>query len=190
MKGTRRASDDGAAPSTNLDKRIGSLIRSSYRKTIAKRFIKVGKAVACFCVVLTIISVILLSVGATRNAIFNAIVKWHEQYTEIRYEHSPHDTVIYRPSYLPEGFREISVKPTVNSTTVIYENESGDQIFFVQQQVENASMLVDNENADFIEISISGNPGFLFKASTDQDSSVLVWEKDGNVQPDSSHRQR
>jgi hypothetical protein len=169
-------------PSPVLDKRIGSLIKSSYRKIQARRFVKgLGKAAACLCVLLAVSSVILLSVEATRNAIFNAVLDWQDEYTEIKYEGASENNSIYRPTYLPEGFHEKSVEGDINFTTVFYENDAGVSIIFDQQKAGSGTTLVDNEHSDYYEVQISGNIGHLFKSKTENDSSILIWEDHGIV---------
>lgn len=168
-------------PSPALDKRITGLIKKSVRhaktKHISKNF---GKLVASICILLTIASIVLMSVGATRNAIFNAIIKWQEKYTEIKFGDSSEDN-IYRPTYLPEGFSEITVRNTGGSTIIIYENKEGNQVYFNQGKAENDTTLVDNENTDAFEIKISGNTAYLFSAKTEDDANMLIWQANGIV---------
>jgi hypothetical protein len=179
---TAGAEQSGFIPSPALDQRIDGFIKRSRRQIKVKRVVKgFGKAAACLCVFLTIASIVLLSVGATRNAILNAVISWQEEYAVIKYE-APAETNsqnIFRPAYLPMGFSENSIKSTDNSTTIIYENKSGDLIFFIQQAAGNASTLVDSENTDYSEIVLAGKTGYLFEAKTEVDSSILVWEENG-----------
>lgn len=169
-------------PSPDLDKRIGSLIKKSYWRIKAKRLTRgLGKAAACLCILLTITSAVLMSVGATRNAIFNAIIKWHEKYTEIRFGESSENMSFYRPTYLPEGFSEKTVEAGVNFTTIIYRNSSGERIAFDQQSADGGVNLVDSENTEYTEVLLMGNTGYLFKAKTENDSNILIWEQNGIV---------
>ncbi len=177
-----KTEQSGLAIAPALDKRIEGLIKKSCRRVEIKRFAKgLGKAAACLSMLLAVSAVVLISVEATRNAIFNAVLIQREKYTEIKYEATSDKggNNIYRPTYLPEGFYESIVKSTGNSTTIIYENETGDLIFFIQQEAQNASTLIDSENTDYSAIDLSGKTGHLFKARTEDDSSILTWEEDG-----------
>ncbi len=73
----------------------------------------------------------LLSVEATRNAIFNAIIKKFDKYTEIKFNKGVEDETnnkLYSPIYLPQGFRETSVVTYGNSIMIIYTNNEGNEI--------------------------------------------------------------
>jgi hypothetical protein len=168
-------------PSPALDRRIDRLIKKSYLRIKAKRFTsRLGKAAAFFCILLTVASVILMSVSATRNAIFNAILKWHEQYTEIRFGESS-ERHFYRPAYLPAGFSEQTFEAGDNYTTIVYKNSNGEKLVLDQQAADTGVNLVDNENTDYSEIQIHGNTGYLFKAKTESDANIVIWEQNGIV---------
>lgn len=172
----------GCIPSPVLHRRIMSLIQRGYRKAVERRVIKkLGKAAACLCIILTVSSIVLMSVGATRNAIFNALIRWNEQYTEIQFGDASVNDSFYRPLYLPEGFGEKSVEASASFTTIVYMNSSGVKIVFDQQPAGTGTTLIDNENTDYVGIQLSGNPGYLFEAKTKSDSSVLIWEEEGVV---------
>lgn len=167
------------SPSPEMDSRIQKIIHQRCRKADLRRFAKgFGKAVACIAILLMVASAVLLSVEATRNAIFNAIIEWREGYTEVRFgdeEEAPQDG-IYRPAYLPEGFNEVSCQTSADTTLIRYEKEDGDRIIFQQWPAESSSLLVDNENTNYIEIEVSGKTAYLFQALTEDDDSVLIWQ--------------
>ncbi len=172
----------GCIPSPVLDKRIEGHIKSSHRKIKAKRFAKVfSKAAACLCALLAVSSIILMSVEATRIAIFNAVLSWHEQYTEIEYGASDAQGGIYRPTYLPDGYSEKEFRPVGILTMIVYENEAGDQLVFSQEEAGHTKTAVDNEHTDYFEVQISGNAGHLFKAQVEGNASFLIWEDHGIV---------
>lgn len=173
----------GCTPSPALDRRIDGIIKGYNRKKRARRLAKgLGKAAACLCLLLAVSSIILLSVEATRIAIFNAVLTWREQYTEIWYE-MPSDTSghTYRPAYLPEGYTEKEFRPGGSITMIIYENEAGDQIIFVQEPAGNGTTAVDNEHTDYSRVKVSGSEGHLFEAQDKDNASMLIWEKHGIV---------
>ncbi|NLT14104.1 MAG: DUF4367 domain-containing protein [Clostridiales bacterium] len=174
---------NGCTPSPVLDSRIEGIIKRYNRKIRARRLVKgFGKAAACLCILLAVSSVILLSVEATRIAIFNAVLTWHEQYTEIRYE-TPSDTGgrIYRPAYLPEGYSEKEFRPGGGITLIVYENEAGDQIVFMQEPAGSGTTAVDNEHTDYSRVKVSGSESHMFEARDEGNASMLIWEKHGVV---------
>lgn len=173
---------DDYKPSPTLDKRIGEIIRHQRRKARVKLIFKhIGKAAAILCILLTVSSIVLMSVGATRNAIFNAIINWQEKYTEIGFSETSEANSLYRPAYLPEGFSENSVSMLGAMTMIIYENKDGIQIYFNQAKAGTDTTYVDNENTDAYEIKISDDKAYLFKGKTEQDSNMLIWETNSTV---------
>lgn len=169
-------------PSQELDKRINMLIEKSYRKPKMLRFAKkFGKVAACICIVLTISSVTLLSISATRNAIFNAIIEWQKKYTEVKFGDLSTDNSIYHPTYLPKGFSESSIEKFGNIVMITYSNKAGENILFSQWVYDTGISLVDNENKNYSAIEISGEKAYLFKAQTENDSDILIWQSKGMV---------
>ncbi|AGL02459.1 DUF4367 domain-containing protein [Desulfoscipio gibsoniae] len=172
-------------PSPELDRRIKKLIYQSQRKSkirhFAKRFAKVA---VCIAIVFTFLNAVLLSVEATRNSIFNAIIAWQEKYTEVKFGESKKESQqdnVYRPTYLPEGYKETAAERYGNTFTIIYTNNAGEEILFDQRPAESGTSLVDNENTEYTKVKISDNTAYLFKAMTTDDSNVLIWQSDGLV---------
>ena len=64
---------------------------------------------------------------------------------------------------------------------IIYENEAGDQIIFVQEPAGNGTTAVDNEHTDYSRVKVSGSEGHLFEAQDKDNASMLIWEKHGIV---------
>ncbi|SFG16809.1 protein of unknown function [Desulfotomaculum arcticum] len=148
---------------------------------MARRF---GKVAACIAIVFTLLNAVLLSVEATRNSIFNAIIAWQEKYTEVKFgelEKESQQENVYRPTYLPEGYKETSAERYGNTFTLIYANNAGDEILFDQRPAESGTSLVDNENTEYTKVKVSGNTAYLFKALTADDANVLIWQSNGLV---------
>jgi len=174
--------DEEYKPSSELDKRINVIIGKSYRKAKMRGLAKIlGKVAACICIVFTISSVVLLSVSATRNAIFNAVIQWQGKYTEVKFGDSATSNDTYRPTYLLEGFSENSTEEFGNTVMITYSNEAGENITFSQWVYDTGTSLVDNQNTNYTETEISGNKAYLFKAQTGDDSNILIWQSYGMV---------
>lgn len=168
--------------SNELDKRINALIKKSNKKSKLKRISKrFGKVAACICIVLTVSSVVLFSVSATRNAILNAIIQWKEQYSEIKFVDSNTSSAIYRPAYLPSGYQENVTEKFGNTVMITYANGAGEQIIFSQWPFDAGTSLVDSENTKYIETQVSGEKAYLFEGQTDEDSNTLIWQSNGMV---------
>ncbi|WP_097002932.1 DUF4367 domain-containing protein [Lacrimispora amygdalina] len=166
--------------SVEMDKRIEKLISKHKIKTKIRSFIKSNyKTAACFIVIIVLSSATLLSVEATRNVILNAFVNQFGNYTQIQYEDSTDDEQqmdIFRPTYLPEGYKKISEELYGNSALLVYSDESDTEIVLKQRKAEEGTALIDNENTNYTEVDISGNTAFLFKTVKDDNYNVLLWK--------------
>lgn len=172
-------------PSDKLDRQIKGMIKRNQLKPKMRIYSYILRKVAiCIIIILSASSVTLLSVEATRNAIFNAFIDQFEKYTEVKFKDSTVDDKqdnIYRPTYLPEGFTEISTVSYGNATIKTYSDKTGNEILFKQRLADTGTALVDNENTNYKEIKIAGNIAYLFEALTKNDSSVLLWQSEGVV---------
>jgi len=170
--------------SQELNKRIKKIIFQGKIKSKTKHYVKsIRKLAACFIVILVLSSIALLSVEATRNIIYNALIDKFGNYTQIQFQDSVTEKKInsYRPSYLPKGFKEITNQTYGNTILQIYSNESNDEIVFKQRPAEEGAALIDNENTKYEEVEISGNTAYLFEALMKEDYSVLLWQAEGTV---------
>jgi hypothetical protein len=170
-------------PSEQFDRKIKALIRNSYFKNRFKKILrKAIKIAACIAVVFMLLSVTLLSVKATRNAIFNALIEWREKYAEIRFEDQCKIAESsYMPTYLPEGYELHSSNTIGNSLMIIYMNEAGHRIIFEQKPTDSGTALIDNENTDFSEIELGGKTAYLFNVNDENEMRVLIWQSNGYV---------
>ncbi len=168
--------------SPELDKRIHALIEKSIRKSKLKRITKrFGQVAACICIALTVASVALFSVSATRNAILNAFIQWKEEYSEVKFVDSGTNNINYRPAYLPSGYQENVNEKFGNTVMITYTNSEGEQIIFSQWPFDAGTSLVDSENTNYIETQVSGEQAYLFEAQTNEDSNTLIWQFNGMV---------
>ena len=104
------------APSEQLEKGIRSLIRESDRRRRRKKLSRLAKRAAVIAAIVIPISIgSLLSVEASRNAIFNSVMEWKAEHVDIHFqettsgaseEEPPADEQpeVWEPQYLPEGF--------------------------------------------------------------------------------------
>ena len=147
-------------------------------KCLSKTFVK---AAVYFCTIFTLLFSILLSIDETRNLVFNSILQWKEKYTEIQFGDTEIYGDIYRPTYLPEGFSEKSIRIFGDTVMIIYSNEADVEILLNQRPAKSGTSLVDNENTNFTEVKVAGNTAYLFKAQTEDDANVLIWSSNDMV---------
>lgn len=127
-------------------------------------------------------SVVLLSVEATRNYIFNAVLKWQEEYFSIEHDESKDnisDINIYRPTYLPQNFIEISSSAIGEIIKITYEDKNGLRIYFQQSPSQSSHLLADHEDKKYSVISINGEDEYIFIATQDDKNNNVLWESNG-----------
>lgn len=172
------------AASPGLDRRIHRQIEQAYRKTKRRKARRSALRVAAgIAIVFTVMSVVLLSVQATRIKIFNIVTELHDDYTQVQYvEPSEVDTgALYRITYLPDGFSEISSDGQGTYRNTIYQNADGVQIIFIQQKAQSVTANVDSEHSAISQINIKGSEAYLFQASSEGDANVLMWSNPDGI---------
>lgn len=171
--------------------KIEKMIRESYRRSILLRVGKIAKRAAVVVAIIIPISLgSLLSVEASRNAIFNALLDWQSNHVAIHYQEegassggktSSSAYSVIKPKYLPDGFAEVQTVKIDSETEIEYRNEQGMKILFSQEPLtEGGNIGVDTEHTTETEIEIQGEKAFLFTADSSEESSYLVWNDHNN----------
>lgn len=170
-------------PSPSLNKKIRKKISQHRFKEKASSWKKAAvKIAACSAIVMVFSSVVLLSVEASRNYIFNAVIKWQEDYFSIQHiENNISDIKIFEPTYLPKGFIEVSSNIMGDIIKITYENENGIKITFKQSPSQSTHILADHENKKYAVIKINGKEAYLFSATEDDKNNAVLWESDGII---------
>ena len=179
-------------PSSDLDKRIRKMISSHNRKNRSIEWKNIIiKILASFTVFIIISSTILLSVEATRNYIFNAVIRWQEDHFSIEHgENKTNGEGICLPVYLPEGFKEVSSNDTGDIIRIVYENADNVRITFKQSSSEIINFNGDNENKIYLDIKINGHTAYLFESNVVDKNNMLIWEINGTMYSLSSEIER
>lgn len=169
-------------PSTELNQRIAKMIHQGMKKSKHKRYSKkMRKLAAGIVIIFALSSITVLSVEATRTVILNTIVEQFSQYTEIKFEESDSEKQadIYRPTYLPEGYEEVSMHTSGSTVVLIYSDKTDNEISFIQRPAVEGTALVDNERNEYLELEIAGNKAYLFEANKGRIVNVLLWKVEG-----------
>lgn len=174
-------------PSPELWRKVREKVRQAYRKARLRKAVKITKKVAVILAIIIPISLgSLLSVQASRNAIFNLILDWKSDHTNIHYEEASSGMLreipepgLFAPKYIPSGFSKSKETKVGSSTHIIYTNKSDVSIVFEQCPASKAGTLqVDSEHTNYSEISIHGQKASLFAAKTPNDNTFIVWQDD------------
>lgn len=169
-------------PSPNLDREIKRIIFQHRFK--GKLFVwrkTFGKIAVAITIIIVISSTILLSVKATRNYIFNAVIKWQEDHFSIQHDgkdDTSYNLSIFRPTYIPKGFDEVSANVIGDIIKITYENKKEQVIILKQSSSQDSHILADYEDKSFIETRINGNKAYVFSA-IEGESNNVIWEDNG-----------
>ena len=172
--------------SESTRKEIEKWIKTANHKSTRLRMQKAAKRAAVIAAIIIPVSMVsLLSVEASRNLIFNAVMNWASDHVAIQYQDgqasssetsSPDDSEI-RPRYLPEGFTETEKSQTSSSFTIQYRNDQGKLILFRRSPLsKERTFAVDTERTTRTEIEIHGEEAILLVAKFPEEPSYLAWK--------------
>lgn len=177
---------DDCELSQSAKTKIEKMIRKAHRNSAWLRIQTVTKKVAVlFAIIIPVSLGSLLSVGASRHAIFNAFLEWKSNHANIRYQDlvsssgqgaSSFDSDVIEPQYLPDGFIEYQRTQIGSETEIEYRNKQGIKIILNKEPLSVGENLgIDTEHTTEEEIEILGNKAFLFTANSSGECSYLVW---------------
>ena len=164
--------------------KIKKMIRKSYFLSVRLRMGKITKRAAMIVAILIPFYVgSLLSVDASRNVIFNALLSWKSDHANVLYQDSALSSAwetsssgVAEPQYLPKGFEEYERTKSGSVTETEYRNEQGVKILLSQGPLSSGGNIgVDTEHTTETEIEIQGEKAFLFTANSGE-NSYLVWD--------------
>ncbi len=93
----------------------------------------------------------------------------------------------YRPTWLPDGYREAGIFDTGKLCDITYEDENGNLIFFYYQAMDDGSelgfVILNEDEVRHESVLIKGLPGDFYICFTGNEQSCLIWmdEKNGLV---------
>ena len=86
------------------------------------------------------------------------------------------ETRIYRPEWIPEGYKEIYADDASNGGSVLYENVDGKylQFFYVVTPSE-SNLFVENTDTTKHSITVNGQPGDYINSNNPDMSDSVIW---------------
>lgn len=146
---------------------------------------RITQTAACVALVVIIGGGSVLAVSAeARAAFFGWIREVYETYFVYHYEGAetiaPED-VVYRPTWLPEGYAESMVPELDGQVAVIYKNEEGNLMSFsYSTDPEIINLQVEGNKGSIERVFIGDLPGDLYIDADEDAQDVLVWMDDQN----------
>lgn len=167
--------------------KIEKTIRQTRHRSSMRRMGKIVKRAAIVLAIVIPVSLgSLLSVEASRNAIFNAFLNLKSDHADIQYQEetsssaqasSPSGSAVVLPAYVPAGFQRMqSVKNNLYTET-LYQNDSGDRVILQQSSLKKDNIAgADTEHTTLKKIAINGQEASLFTANSKGENSYLAWQ--------------
>lgn len=171
-------------PSPNLDRKIKRIIlRYRYKGKLFVWGKAFGKIAIAMTIMILISGTVLLSVKATRNYIFNAVIRWQEDHFSMQHEdnESNYKFEALKPAYVPIGFSEVSKEIIGDIIIIIYQNENNQVIKLKQSPSQASHILADSEYKEYEEIVINEEKAYVFNAIEENDDNKVIWEYKGNI---------
>lgn len=125
-----------------------------------------------------------------RAAMFQWVIEWYNTHITYRFlgGHPSFDTMPqYEITALPEGFIEIESKRIEEPYYVakIYQNETGDQIYFDYTYMQQGAAIdVLTEDIIIDDISVNGKEGKIYLTNdlTEMDNTIIWIDSESNIQ--------
>lgn len=167
--------------------KIEKTIRQTRHRSSMRRMGKIVKRAAIVLAIVIPVSLgSLLSVEASRNAIFNAFLNLKSDHADIQYQEetsssaqasSTSGSAVVLPAYVPAGFQRMQSVKNGKENITEYQNGSKDTILLRQSSLKDDNIAgIDTEHTTLKKITINGQEASLFTANAQKDNSYLAWK--------------
>lgn len=107
----------------------------------------------------------IMSVEAYRVRFFEFVTQVWEELTSIIIhsdDNADHDTlVLISPTYIPKGYSILEQTSNEYKNSIIYCNENGSEIYYLQKLSSQSEFIFDSEGAESKEIAIGTHKGYI-----------------------------
>ncbi|MBQ4510100.1 MAG: DUF4367 domain-containing protein [Clostridia bacterium] len=180
-------------------KKRDRIVKKETRKPKIRLLKRVSTRIAvAILVLLSVAFMTLMSISAVRNAIWNVVIEWYDEYIDIKHNDGTDDNnskldkieFINKPTVLPDGVEEEVI--IENNTRAMYDYYVGDEYIcsFTQGiKDEDRKLQIDSEKTIFYTIDIDDKHIFVFDEAdgsfkmywTDQYYDYLLYGFDTDV---------
>ena len=175
--------------SPSFERRMKKLLRRGRHPV----WYKALHAAACVLLALLLSGCAVLAVSPEAREVFLGWVREFHTPTEyppyIFYTYSGEeeggkvpDGVVYRPTWVPEGYKVFNEGTHINgSVTIVFENGEGDNLFFssIEGPTTNGLQLTMSEGDTMEKAEVHGRPADLYLGGPDSDSAIVWGSEDG-----------
>ena len=178
--------DDSEIPEHQFSEEFNSemerLITLSHKQKKPKK--KFQRIASMFAAVLIGASSFVTINSATRVAFVGWIKELTSDYLVYRYEEDPvpeAEPLVYRPTWIPEGYSELFVNEKTAKKVVAYSNEDGDMIRFSYiQNPGETDWFISTENTVKESAIVNGHKADLFTSTHPDTAGGILWSDENN----------
>lgn len=155
------------------------------RKEFVKRFGRIAKkAAVIFMAIIIGLGVVTMSVDALRIRFLNMIIEVNERFSSVEFEEResvenkedlPKDWKDYYPTVIPDGYTLKTWSTTSKSARLVYSNELGEELVFIQGPL-TGEVHLDTEDAVVFEIEINGFEALMIE----EDGRIMIYWRNGS----------
>ncbi|HCL01521.1 MAG TPA: hypothetical protein DHW61_03755 [Lachnoclostridium phytofermentans] len=169
--------------SRGFNRKMKALLKYERRTPSMRRFVHRMKiAATIFLVMLSLTFGTIMSVEAYRIRFFEFITQVCEELTSIVIhsdENAGHDTLaLVFPTYVPDGYSILKQTSSEYKNSIIYCNESGAEIYYLQKLSSQSEFIFDSETVEPKEIAIGTHKGYIF---INKGVTQIYWYDNFNV---------
>ncbi len=152
--------------SRRFKRKMKALLKYEGRTPAMRQFVHRMKIVAAMLLVtLSLTFGTIMSVETYRVRFFEFVTQIWEELTSIIIRsdsNADHDTlVLVSPTYIPEGYSILEQTSNEYKNSIIYYNESGAEIYYLQKLSSQSEFIFDSEDAEPKEITIGTHKGYI-----------------------------
>lgn len=139
---------------------------------------KVLSTAAAALVVLSLSLGAVMTVSPTARAwVQKVVVQWLEEYVGFQFRgDGAQSEGIWRPSYLPDGFQEVSKDSEDDFGRVLFISKDGKKLYFDYKLIEDGNQFsLDVEHTQYQKAEVNGQIAHLFMQTTEEWPSCLIW---------------
>ena len=145
----------------------------------------VQRSIACFLLVVLLGGTMVLTFSAEASAAFFGWVREvYEDYFAYHFEGEISETkqdVVYRPTWLPEGYHEALVPELDGQVNVLYESDDGRLLLFAYStDPDIVNLQVAQKECTIQKVTVGNLSGDLYLDHEPDAANVLIWMDDQN----------
>lgn len=163
--------------SEQFQQRMVRLLRSPFRQSRPgwARFLQTA---ACLVLISSILFAGAMTNPTARAWVERIVAEWLTDHTDFHFFGAPGEAAgaVWRPEWVPEGYKGMSAEYLSGVEDVIYTNEMEEEIIFSYMLTEGGNFFsLDNEHSDMEEMSFNGQTAYWIESNADGWPNYFVW---------------